>query len=89
MVRRIYQSDISYITLVSLIASEGCGADDYMYYVVDEEKGIEGLEHVGCEDDLQQMLIQLDKEKIVNIRVVRADEPSNADENRDSYFSEH
>ncbi|XP_073355565.1 uncharacterized protein [Aegilops tauschii subsp. strangulata] len=89
VVRRIYQSDISYITLVSLIASEGRGADDYMYYVVDEKKGIEGLEHVGCEDDVQQMLIQLDKEKIVNIRVARADEPSNADENRDSYFAEH
>ena len=75
--------------MVSLIRSEGYSADDYMYYVVDEEKGIEGMEHLGSEHDVQQMLIHLEKEKSVNIWVVRADEPCNADENRDSYFAEH
>ena len=52
MVRNLYQSDISYLTMLSLIGSEGCGADDYMYYVADEEKGIEGLEHLGSKDDV-------------------------------------
>ena len=89
MVRGIYQSDISFLTMVSLIRSEGYGADDYMYYLLDEEKGIEGMEHLGSEHDVQQMLIHFEKEKSVNIRVVRADEPCNADENRDSYFAEH
>ena len=67
MVRGIYQSDISFLTMVSLIRSEGYGADDYMYYVVDEEKGIEGMEHLGSEHDVQQMLIHFEKEKSVNI----------------------
>ena len=89
MCRRIYQSDISFLTMVSLIRSEGYGADDYMYYVIDEEKGIEGMEHLGSEHDVQQMLIHFEKEKSVNIRVVRANGPCNADENRDSYFAEH
>ena len=89
MVGGIYQSDISFLTMVSLVRSEGYSADDYMYCVVDEEKGIEGMEHLGSEHDVQQMLIHFEKEKSVNIRVVRADEPSNADENRDSYFAEH
>ena len=52
MLRRIYRSDIPFFTMVSLIGSEGCGADDYMYYVADEEKGIEGLEHLGSKDDV-------------------------------------
>jgi hypothetical protein len=60
-----------------------------MFYVADEKKGVEGLEHVGSEHDVQQMLIHFDIEKIVNIRVVRADEPCNADENRDAYFADH
>ena len=44
VVRNLYQSDISYLTMLSLIGSEGFVADDYMYYVLDEEKGLEGLD---------------------------------------------
>ena len=57
MVRNLYLSDISYLTMFSLIGSEGFVADDYMYYVFDEEKGLEGLDQICCEDDVQQMLI--------------------------------
>lgn len=39
--------------MVSLIGSEGRESDDYMYYAVDEEKGIEGLKEICCEDDVQ------------------------------------
>ena len=46
MVRNLYQSDISYLTMLSLIGSEGFVADDYMYYVFDEEKGLEGLDQI-------------------------------------------
>ena len=92
MVRNLYQSDISYLTMLSLIGSEGFVADDYMYYVFDEEKGLEGLDKICCEDDVQQMLAHSHNEKILNIRVVGALEACNADENhenRDSYFAEH
>ena len=53
VVRNMYQSDISFGTLVSLIRSEGCYSDDYMYYVSDDHKGIEGLEKISSEDDVQ------------------------------------
>lgn len=89
MVRNLYQSDISYLTMLSLIGSEGFVADDYMYYVFDEEKGLEGLDKICCEDDVQQMLAHSHNEKFLNIRVVGALEECNADENRDSYFAEH
>jgi len=46
VVRNLYQSDISYLTMLSLIGSEGFVADDYMYYVFDEEKGLEGLDKI-------------------------------------------
>ena len=39
--RVIYESDISFVTLQSLIASEGYGQSDYMYYVKEEEIGSE------------------------------------------------
>ena len=41
MKRGIYESDISFVTLQSLIASEGYGQSDYMYYVKEEEIGSE------------------------------------------------
>ena len=89
VVRNMYQSDISFGTLISLIRSEGCCSDDYMYYVSDAHKGIEGLEKISSEDDVQQMLLHSLNEKSVNIRVVRANELCNADENRDYYFVDH
>ena len=53
VVRNMYQSDISFVTLISLIRSEGCCSDDYMYYVSDAHKAIEGLEKISSEDDVQ------------------------------------
>ncbi|KAE8780503.1 MATE efflux family protein 3, chloroplastic [Hordeum vulgare] len=41
----------------------------------DDDKGIEGLEKISSEDDVRQMLLHSLNEKIVNIRVVRANEP--------------
>ncbi|KAE8779100.1 Protein FAR1-RELATED SEQUENCE 5 [Hordeum vulgare] len=55
----------------------------------DEVKGIEGLEKICSKYDVHQTLIYSHTEKILNIRVMRADEPCNADENKDSYFAEH
>lgn len=72
--RGIYQSDISLLTLVALIASEGYGDDDYMYYAKDEEKGVEGIEHIGTKEKVQEMLNLFQHEKVLNITVVNADE---------------
>lgn len=75
--------------MVSLIGSEGRGVDDYIYYVKDEEKGVKGVDHIGSEDDVQEILNLFQHEKLLNITTVKADEPAPGDGNRDSFFDEH
>ena len=54
--RGIYESDISFVTLQSLIASEGYGQSDYMYYVKEEEIGSERVKYLGNEASVHEML---------------------------------
>ena len=54
--RVIYESDISFVTLQSLIASEGYGESDYMYYVKEEEIGSERVKYLGNEASVHEML---------------------------------
>ena len=51
-----FESDISLLTLQSLIASEGYGESDYMYYVKEEETGSERVKYLGNEASVHEML---------------------------------
>jgi hypothetical protein len=80
MERGIYEKDISFLTLVSLIGSEGYGECDYMYYVKDEEMGVEGVKYLGNEENVEEMLNLFRHLKVLNIKVVKAVEPGPADQ---------
>ena len=73
--RGIFESDISFVTLQSLIASEGYGQSDYMYYVKEEEIGSERVKYLGNEASVHEMLEFFNHVKLVNIKVVRNVEP--------------
>ena len=75
MKRVIYESDISFVTLQSLIASEGYGQSDYMYYVKEEEIGSDRVKYLGNEASVHEMLEFSHHVKVVNIKVVRNVEP--------------
>ena len=69
--RGIFESDISLLTLQSLIASEGYGESDYMYYVKEEEIGSERVKYLGNEASVHEMLEFFHHVKLVNIKVMR------------------
>ncbi|KAE8780326.1 MATE efflux family protein 3, chloroplastic [Hordeum vulgare] len=47
----IYERDISFLTLRSLIAGEGYGESAYMYYVKEDEIGFEGVKYLATGRD--------------------------------------
>ena len=76
MKRGKFESDISLLTLQSLIASEGYGDSDYMYYVKEEEIGSERVKYLGNEASVHEMLEFFNHVNVVKIRVVRDVEPA-------------
>jgi hypothetical protein len=69
--RGIYEKDISFSTLLSLIGSGGYGESDYMYYLKDEQMGIEGVQYLCNDDSVQDMMKLFHHVKVLNIKVVR------------------
>ncbi|KAE8789296.1 hypothetical protein D1007_36547 [Hordeum vulgare] len=67
--RCIYEADITFLTLQSLIASEGGRESDYMYYVNEENIGSGRVKYLGNEDSVHEMLEVYHHVKSVNIRV--------------------
>ena len=81
--RTMMLSDITFYNLVALIETEGYGLRDYMYYVKDPGLGIEGMQEMEDDDKLEEILDQIvmQKQKILNVTVVRASSPKPADIN--------
>ena len=87
MKRVIYETNISFLTLQSLIASEGYGESDYMYYVKEEEIGSERVKYLGNEASVHEMLEYFHHVKVVNIRVVRDVEPGISTQANENYMN--
>ena len=85
--RCIFESDISLLTLQSLIASEGYGDSDYMYYVKEEEIGSDRVKYLGNEASVHEMLEYFHYVKVVNIRVVRDVEPGISTQANENYMN--
>nr|XP_040251378.1 uncharacterized protein LOC120968558 [Aegilops tauschii subsp. strangulata] len=85
--RGIYESDISFLTLQSLIASEGYGQSDYMYYVKEEEIGSERVKYLGNVASVHEMLEFFNHVKVVNIRVGRDVEPGISTQANQNYMN--
>ena len=85
--RGIFESDISLLTLQSLIASEGYGDSDYMYYVKEEEIGSDRVKYLGNEASVHEMLDFFHHVKLVNIRVVRNVEPGISTQANENYMN--
>ena len=87
MKRGIFESDFSLLTLQSLIASEGYGDSDYMYYVDEEEIGSERVKYLGNEASAHEMLEFFHHDKLVNIKVVRNVEPGISTQANENYMN--
>ncbi|KAE8815633.1 hypothetical protein D1007_07112 [Hordeum vulgare] len=85
--RGIYETNISFLNLQSLIASEGYGESDYMYYVKEEEIGSERVKHLGNEASVYEMLEVYHHVKVVNIKVVRNVQPASSTQANDNYMN--
>nr|XP_020189913.1 uncharacterized protein LOC109775596 [Aegilops tauschii subsp. strangulata] len=85
--RGIYESDISFLTLQLLIASEGYGESDYIYDVKEEEIGSERVKYLGNEASAHEMLEFFHHVKVVNIKVVRNVEPGISTQANENYMN--
>ncbi|KAE8786536.1 hypothetical protein D1007_39592 [Hordeum vulgare] len=79
--RGIYETYIRFLTLQSLIASEGYGESDYMYYVNKEDIGSGRVNYLGNEASVHEMLEVYHHVKAVNIKVVRDVQPPSTQAN--------
>ncbi|XBJ16987.1 hypothetical protein VPH35_008494 [Triticum aestivum] len=73
-------SDISYLTILALVELEGYGMDAFLIYVKEDGKGLEGVEALDSEEALEEMLYLFVDNKVLNISVRKATDPSPADE---------
>ncbi|XBH88213.1 hypothetical protein VPH35_075517 [Triticum aestivum] len=73
-------SDISYLTILALVELEGYGMDAFLTYVKEDGKGLEGVEALDSEEALEEMLDLFVDNKVLNISVRKATDPSPADE---------
>lgn len=85
--RGIYEGNISFLTLQSLIASEGHGESDYMYYVKEEEIGYERVKYLGYEASVQEMLEVYHHVTFVNIKVVKDVQPASSTHANENYMN--
>ncbi|KAE8782784.1 hypothetical protein D1007_43834 [Hordeum vulgare] len=87
--RGIYERDISFVTLVSLIANEGYGESDFMYYVKEGETGIEGVKYLSTEGSAKEMSELYHHQKVPNIEVLKDGEPDSRTQSVDNYMNTH
>ncbi|KAE8808259.1 Protein FAR1-RELATED SEQUENCE 5 [Hordeum vulgare] len=85
--RGIYETYISFLNLQSLIASEGYGESDYMYYVKEEEIGSERVKYLGNETSVHEMLEVYNNVKVLNIKVVRNVQPASSAQAHENYMN--
>lgn len=79
--RKFSLPTINFLTLIASIELEGYGINDYMSYVKEEGKGLEGVEFRDSEEKVEEMFDPYLNEKIVNIIVSKSNEPRPADIN--------
>ncbi|KAE8769702.1 hypothetical protein D1007_58658 [Hordeum vulgare] len=85
--RGIYDRYIYFVTLVSLIASEGYGESYFIYYVKEGEIGIEGVKYLSTKGSVKEMLELYHHRKVLNIKVVKVGEPDSRTQSFDNYMN--
>ena len=69
--RTLTKSAITVLNLLALLEEHGYGIRDSMYYVKEKGKGKSGMQVIETMKDVKNMLSLYDKEKIVNITVLK------------------
>ncbi|XP_044411594.1 uncharacterized protein [Triticum aestivum] len=87
--RTISLSEITYINMLALLETkEGYTEADYMFYMKEEGKGAAGMQVIDSEESVEEMLDHYAEEKVLNITVIKANEPNPGEFNRANIVEE-
>ncbi|XP_073352040.1 uncharacterized protein [Aegilops tauschii subsp. strangulata] len=74
--------------LALLETEEGYTEADYMFYMKEEGKGAAGMQVIDSEDSVEEMLDYYAEQKVLNITVIKANEPNPGEFNRSNIVEE-
>jgi len=74
--------------LALLETEEGYTEADYMFYMKEEGKGAAGMQIIDSEDSVEEMLDHYAEQKVLNITVIKANEPNPGEFNRANIMEE-